>query len=169
VQRVEIRPLRADDPPVMAEAFARLGWDKPRSLFERYLTEQASGDRPVLVAEVDGTFAGYVTVLWRSSYPPFADAGIPEVSDLNVLPSLRRRGIGTALMDQAERLAAQRGDEIGLGVGLYADYGAAQRMYVQRGYLPDGRGVMYDWSPVTPGASIPIDDDAVLMMTRRLR
>lgn len=168
MQRVDIRPLGTDDPPVMAAAFAELGWDKPRSLFEGYLTEQAAGDRPVLVAEVDGTFAGYVTVLWRSSYPPFADAGIPEVSDLNVLPGFRRRGIGTALMDEAERLAAERGGVVGLGVGLYADYGAAQRMYVRRGYVPDGRGVMYDWSPVTPGASIPIDDDAVLVLTRRL-
>jgi hypothetical protein len=42
-------------------------------------------------------------------------------------------------------------------------------MYVKRGYTPDGRGIMCDWWPVTPGASIPIDDDAVLVLTRRLR
>jgi hypothetical protein len=57
----------------------------------------------------------------------------------------------------------------GLGVGLYSDYGAAQRIYVRRGYLPDGRGMMYDNLPVEPGASIPIDDDATLMFTRELR
>jgi hypothetical protein len=45
----------------------------------------------------------------------------------------------------------------------------AQQMYVKRGYTPDGRGIMCDWWPVTPGASIPIDDDAVLVLTRRLR
>jgi GNAT superfamily N-acetyltransferase len=153
----------------LAAAFAELGWDKPVDLFERYLAEQSAGERAVLVADVDGQFAGYVTVLWRSSYPPFADADIPEISDMNVLPDLRRRGIATALMDEAERLVSERSDVAGLGVGLYADYGPAQQMYVKRGYTPDGRGIMYDWSPVTPGASIPIDDDAVLVLTRRLR
>lgn len=161
--------MRAEDPPVMAAHYAELGWAKTVALFERYLAEQSAGDRPVLVAEADEIFAGHVTVLWRSSYEPFVEAGIPEISDLNVLPGFRRRGIATALMDEAERIVGERSDVAGLGVGLYADYGPAQRMYVQRGYLPDGRGVVYDWSPVTPGASIPIDDDAVLMMTRRLR
>jgi hypothetical protein len=40
-------------------------------------------------------------------------------------------------------LVAERSDVVGLGVGLYPDYGTAQRMYVRRGYLPDGRGVIY--------------------------
>lgn len=160
--------MRACDPGVMAASFAELGWDKPVSYFESCLAQQESGDRAVLVAEVDDVFAGYATVLWESSYQPFADAGTPEISDLNVLPPFRRRGIATALMDEAERIVAERSAVVGLGVGLYADYGPAQQMYGQRGYVPDGRGIMYDWSPVTPGASIPIDDDALLMMTRRL-
>lgn len=164
-----IRSMRASDPGVMAASFTALGWDKPVSQFERYLGDQSAAGRRVLVAEFDGAFAGYVTVLWESSYQPFADAGIPEISDLNVLPRFRRRGIATALMDEAERIVAERSGMVGLGVGMYADYGPAQQMYVQRGYVPDGRGIMYDWSPVTPGASIPIDDDALLMMTRRLR
>jgi GNAT superfamily N-acetyltransferase len=169
VEELVTRSMRAGDPAVMAASFAQLGGGKTVGLFERYLAEQSTGGRPVFVAEIDGGLAGYVTVLWRSAYQPFAAAGIPEVSDLNVLPAFRRRGIATALMDEAERLIAQRSDVAGLGVGLYADYGPAQRMYVQRGYVPDGRGIMYDVWPVTPGASIPIDDDAVLMMTRRLR
>ena len=55
---------------------------------------------------------------------------------------------------------------IGIGVGLYSDYGAAQRIYVRRGYLPDGRGIMYRNQPVEPGAVIRIDDEAALMFTR---
>ncbi len=41
-----------------------------------------------------------------------------------------------ALMDAAEARAAERSAIVGLGVGLYADYGSAQRMYARRGYLP---------------------------------
>lgn len=54
----------------------------------------------------------------------------------------------------------------GIGVGLYSDYGAAQRIYVRRGYLPDGRGIMYRNQPVEPGATITIDEEAALMLTR---
>lgn len=31
-----------------------------------------------------------------------------------------------------------------LGVGLHYGYGAAQRMYVKRGYIPDGSGVWFN-------------------------
>ncbi|WP_223145278.1 GNAT family N-acetyltransferase [Microbacterium sp. ANT_H45B] len=106
--------------------------------------------------------------MWKSEYPPFAEEGIPEVSDLNVLPRFRRSGIASGLLDQIEQAAAQRSSVVGLGVGLYADYGAAQRIYVRRGYIPDGRGVMYENQPVPAGETVPLDDDATLMFTKQI-
>jgi GNAT superfamily N-acetyltransferase len=107
--------------------------------------------------------------LWRSDYVPFRTGGIPEIVDFNVLPSYRRRGVGTALMDAAEQTIAQRADQAGLGCGLYADYGPALRLYLRRGYLPDGRGITYDRRNVEPGQSVRIDDSAALMLVKRLR
>jgi ribosomal protein S18 acetylase RimI-like enzyme len=115
-----------------------------------------------------GVFAGYVTVVWVSGYRPFAEAGIPEIQDLNVLPQFRRRGIASALMDAAEAAIATRTETAGIGVGLYADYGAAQLMYLRRGYLPDGRGIAYRGATVAPATRVPVDDDLVFMMARRL-
>ena len=43
-----------------------------------------------------------------------------------------------------EALAAETSDTVCLGVGLHSGYGAAQRMYVLRGYVPDGSGVNDD-------------------------
>jgi GNAT superfamily N-acetyltransferase len=160
-----IRPLNGGDPVVMAAAFAAIGWDKPESQYQRYLAEQEAGTRDVLVATVDDVFAGYVTVLWESSY----FEGIPEICDFNVLPTYRRRGIGTALMDAVEAMVAERFPVVGIGVGLYPDYGQAQRMYVRRGYLPDGRGLIYDGRQVPPMETIRNDDDATLMFTKQLR
>jgi GNAT superfamily N-acetyltransferase len=164
---VVIRPMNADDPTPISAAFTTVGWDKPARQYEAYLQEQRAGVRDVLVATVDGRFAGYVTVRWKSQYEPFD--GMPEIQDFNVLPDHRRRGIGTTLMDEAEALVAQRSETVGIGVGLYADYGAAQRMYVRRGYVPDGRGLMYDGRPVPPGETVRLDDDAILMFTKSLR
>ena len=109
-----------------------LGRHKPAAPYRRYLAEQEEGRRLAFVAEWRGEFAGCVTLVWVSDYRPFADRQIPEICDLNVLPAHRRQGIGNALLDRAESAAAARSKVVGLGVGLYSDYGAAQRIYVRR-------------------------------------
>ncbi len=166
---LEITPLTAADPPLIAAAFAAIGWDKPQAQYERYLDEQTADDRPVLVARLDGAFAGYVTVVWESGYAPFREAGIPEIQDFNVLPHHRRRGIGTALMAAAEALIAGRSPLAGIGVGLYPDYGPAQRLYVLRGYVPDGRGIAWRQVQTTAGQTVQVDDELALYFTRAVR
>jgi hypothetical protein len=42
-------------------------------------------------------------------------------------------------------------------------------MYVRRGYLPDGRGLIYDGRQVPPMETIRNDDNACLMFTKQLR
>lgn len=46
-------------------------------------------------------------------------------------------------MDTAEKIVLTRSKIVCIGVGLHAGYGSAQRMYVKRGYIPDGSGVWY--------------------------
>ena len=101
-------------------------------------------------------------------YPYFRDNGIPEIEDLNVLDHLRRRGIASALMDEAERRIGEKSRVAGIGVGLHPGYNAAQRMYVLRAYVPDGRGVAYNHRYVQEGERVPFDDDLVLYFTKEL-
>jgi GNAT superfamily N-acetyltransferase len=165
-----VRTLSSRDPAVLAAAFGSAGWAaKSAALYQRYLGEQAAGQRVVWVAERGGYPLGYVCVLWRSDYPPFRNAKIPEIVDFNVLPAYRRQGIGSALMDTAEGCIAQRSGWAGLGCGLHADYGPALLLYLGRGYLPDGRGITYDRRTVAPGQSIRVDDAAALMFIKNLR
>lgn len=161
------RTVRPQDVDPLASAFA--SWPKQRELFQAYARRVTEGTLDMVVALVESQLAGYLLINPRSSYPPFAKAGIPEIADFNVLRSRQRRGIGTALMDEAEHRAAQISDVVGLGVGLYSDYGTAQRMYVRRGYLPDGAGVVLAGVPVRPGTEITLNDDPELMFTKRLR
>lgn len=167
--QLQIRLLTAADIEVIADAFTAIGWHKPASQYQQYLAEQEIGERVVLVATMDHVFAGYVTIVWESSHPPFRAAGIPEVVDFNVLPHYRRRHIGTSLMDEAEARIAERSAVAGIGVGLYPDYGAAQRMYVLRGYLPDASGIWYDVHQVQPGEVVCVDDSLALFFTKQLR
>ncbi|HRE25581.1 MAG TPA: GNAT family N-acetyltransferase [Anaerolineales bacterium] len=164
-----IRRLDDNDAETIAAAFTTQGWDKPADQYRRYAAEQADGLRVTLVAEIDGAFAGYLNVVWRSTYPGFRDADIPEITDFNVLIRYQRRGVGTLLMDAAEALIADRSPIAGIGVGLTANYGAAQVLYARRGYVPDGRGIFRGEQPVAPGESVIVGDDLALYLMRRLR
>jgi ribosomal protein S18 acetylase RimI-like enzyme len=165
---VLVRTMRAEDAAAVAAAFAAQGWYKPVEQYTRYLAESAQGQRVVLLAEHVGEFAGYVTIVWESDYPPFRDAAIPEIVDFNVLIKYQRRGIGTALLDEAERRIAVCSPVAGIGVGLTADYGAAQVLYVKRGYIPDGRGAVQYGQAVRHGERITVDDALAIYFTKRL-
>ena len=162
-----IRPLQAPDVELLVTAMRGHGPHHTTELYERYLSEHKSGERLVLVAFDRETLAGYLTVQWRSGYPSFQAARIPETRDFNVFPAFRRRRIGTRLMDEAERSIARRSPVAGIGVGLSSGYGAAQRMYAPRGYVPDGRGATLDGRLVRDGESLPIHD-LIIHMTKRL-
>ncbi len=163
-----IRRLAAQDPQIFAAAFTAIGWNKPAAQYERYLVEQQRGERVVLVAESEGMFAGYLNVIWRPDYPPFREQCIPEIQDFNVLPQYRNEGIGSRLMESAERVAVERSPIVGIGVGLGADYGPAQRLYVLRGYVPDGRGLVHNNRFPHYGDQVTVDDDLVLHFTKQL-
>jgi len=163
-----IRLLQSSDIQEIAAAFQQLGWNKPASQYEHYLMEQEQKARDVYVAFVEAKFAGYLTICWTSDYEPFREEHIPEIMDFNVLPKFRRQGIGTQLMDQAESEIAKVSSVAGIGVGMTPDYGAAQRLYVLRGYIPDGRGLRYRDHPVSYREEVTVDDDLVLYFTKNL-
>jgi GNAT superfamily N-acetyltransferase len=171
VQKIKplIRLLESNDIPEIARAFQQLGWDKPASQYERYFMEQALEIRDVYVAFIEERFVGYLTVCWTSSYEPFRREKISEIVDFNVLPQFRRQGIGTQLMDKAEGEIAKVSSIAGIGVGMTPDYGAAQRLYILRGYVPDGRGLWYRGHYPKHGEEITVDDSLALHLTKELK
>jgi len=158
--------ITEDDIDEIISDFAAHNWNKPRSTFESYLSDQQKDERRVWLAWRGDDLAGYVTLSLNSKYEPFREASIPEIMDLNVLPPFRNNGIGSSLLDLAEKEAFQAGDKVGLGVGLYDGYGAAHKLYISRGYMPDGLGITYDYKRVAYGERVALDDDLVLWMVK---
>lgn len=169
ISNIRLRPISLEDCEAISLAFTNQGWDKPVTQYKRYLALQNSGERDVIIAQVDGAFAGYLTILWTSEYGPFHQAGIPEIVDFNVLKRFQRRGIGNKLMDEAERRIAQHSPMAGIGVGLVEDYGPAQVLYVKRGYIPDGRGATYQGRPIAYHSQLTAGDDLILHLAKNLR
>ncbi len=163
-----IRLLEAGDIPQIERVFEEFGWYKSASHYERYIMEQTYELCEIYVAFVDYQFAGNLTVCWGSTYEPFRAKNIPEIADFFVLPKFRRTGIGSQLMAQAEHTIAKVSPIAGIGVGMTPDYGAAQRLYVLRGYVPDGLGLHSRDHYVRHGEQVKVDDDLVLYLTKDL-
>lgn len=162
-----IRLLNEKDGPQLVLAEQAQGWHTTNEKFETRLRDFADGKCVPLCAELDGKPVGYVN-LYKEPGGPFAGTGFPYIVDFAVLERVRGRGIGSALMDAVESLAAETSDTVCLGVGLHSGYGAAQRMYVLRGYVPDGSGVWYDGRVCDQYAPCVNDDELNLFLSKKL-
>lgn len=163
-----IRNLESRDAQVLTDGETAQGWNADIGKFQKRLRDQEQGLCVSLAAEADGGAVGYVNVYFDPRTGPFADSGWPEIVDFGVLEKYRRRGIGGKLMDAAERIAGERSDTVWIGVGLHSGYGSAQRMYVKRGYVPDGSGVWYRDAVCPSYGPCANDDDLVLYLVKTL-
>ena len=137
-----IRKMQESDIKDLSRGFISQGWPGREEILTRYFLEQECGEREVLVAEVEGALAGYITIFPCAKQGPFAEI-YPELSDFNVFELFQNQGIGNLLLEEAEKRVKLISDKVTLGVGLHSGYGPAQRLYIKRGYIPDGTGVWY--------------------------
>lgn len=71
-------------------------------------------------------------------------------------------------MEVAEQLAKEKSDFVSLSVGLHYGYGSAQRMYVKRGYIPDGTGVWYNGMQLEQNGKCENNDELTLYFLKTL-
>ena len=159
---IQIRRMQQEDAAVISAAFTAQGWNKPMEQYNKYHAQQLRNERVVLIATVDNSFAGYVTLLWKSPDLYFSQHNIPEIQDFNVLIAYRNQGMGSQLMDAIEEIAFEKHATVGLSSGLPSDYGSAQRLYVKRGYIPTGEGIKYKGKILQYNDQVKVDDDLVL-------
>ena len=160
-----IRKMIESDIKHLSQGFINQGWPGREEILARYFLKQESGEREVLVAEVESAVAGYITILPSAKHGPFAEI-YPELSDFNVFELFQNQGIGNLLMEEAEKRVKLVSDKVTLGVGLHSGYGPAQRLYIKRGYIPDGTGVWYRNQPLEMNATSQNNDDLVLYLVK---
>ena len=164
-----IRELREEDVQPLVDGDIAQGWHATPEKLEMRLAHAKERHSVNFVAVWDGVPVGYVSLYDEPIHGPFVGCGYPEIVDFNVLEKYRCRGIGSALLGVCEDLAATRTDTVTLGVGLHSGYGAAQRLYVLRGYVPDGSGVWADGKIAEPYTTVENGDELVLYMSKKLR
>lgn len=163
-----IRSMIPDDVNKFPIAFDEQNWNKPLEQFEAYLKKQSNNEVYVLVATIDGNVAGYTLLYPKAISKAFASLEIPEIVDFNVLEKYQKQGIGNKLLDVAEDIASKLNNKVGLGVGLHSGYGAAQKIYVKRGYIPNGDGVWYKDKILKPHEEYCNDNELVLYLSKNL-
>jgi len=122
----------------------------------------------LFVAVYEGRVAGICTLVLNLVEGPFGNRNIPEIVDFNVLFDKHNCGIGTKILDVVEEEAAKISKLVYLAVGIHSGYGAAQRMYINRGYIPDGTGAWYQRKQLDQYAPCCNDDDLVLFLSKEL-
>lgn len=141
--RITIRRMQAGDIHniVLAEdPSSQSGGD----YFQKQLSWQNDGESSALLAFFDGQIAGYVFLFQKCRWGGLRNLGLPSIVDLFVFEKYRKNGVGTALLDAAEDVASKFSNKIYLDVPVNSKYGAAQKLYIKRGYVPDGNGIYFD-------------------------
>lgn len=168
--KITVRNIRSSDPEYFASEEIKQGWpDASSEKLETRLRDNTAGKAVSIAADYEGEPAGYVSVYPYCMWGALGGKGYPEIVDFNVLEKFRNKGVGTKLMDIAEQIAAEYSDTVYLGVGLHSGYGAAQRLYVKRGYVPDGSGVWYGGKVCPQYAECLNDDDLNLYLYKKLK
>ena len=164
---LRIRSMEQSDARIFYDTYLSYGWHPALETYETYYREQENGERVVFIAEYEGRVSGICTLVLNPSEGPWANMGYPEIVDLTVFFHIHRKGIGSRLLDAAEREAFSRSDMVFLAVGLHSGYGPAQRIYVKRGYIPDGSGVWYQGRNLEQYAPCVNGDDLLLFMYKK--
>lgn len=167
--QLTIRSMKKEDIVELKKEFDGQGWHKDVDTLTAYFEMQEKAERYIIVAEFNKKVAGYVTLVPEEKGGPFADKNIPVLVDFIVFEKYQRNGIGSKILDVAEKIASEISDTVSLAVGIHSGYGSAQRMYVKRGYIPDGSGAWYNNKQLAQYADCKNDDELVVYLSKKVK
>jgi GNAT superfamily N-acetyltransferase len=168
---ITIKPAEGAQLELLEKEFAPGNLSK--SHYKRYEV-QKRGEGVYLIAWHNHTPVGHFLLLWSGpddarvmkyidvTHSAFLEAGATRVA-------YRRKGVATALIREAERLARAKGcTQIGLEVGS-TDNPEAKHLYEHLGYADWGRGeFLISWEYIDAQGNKGLESEVVLYMHKRL-
>lgn len=167
--KLQIRTMEEKDAKIIYDTYKSYDWHPDLNIYLNYHKEQLENKRKVFIAVYEGEVAGLCTLVLNPEEGPFGGKGIPEIVDLCVFFNRHNLGIAGKLLDVIEEEAGKLCDRVYLAVGVHSGYGAAQRIYVKRGYIPDGSGVWYKGKQLGQYEPCVNDDDLLLFFSKELK
>lgn len=164
---ISVRRMGYEDIPFICKADSDES-EENKAYLKNQLGNQEKQECSALLALYNGEIAGYVFLYYKCKWGGLANCDIPGVVDLIVFEKYRKKGVATVLMDSAEEIAKKHCDKVYLDVCLNSKYGPAQRLYVKRGYVPDGKGVYYEEKVCETNAMCRNDDELTLCLVKKL-
>jgi GNAT superfamily N-acetyltransferase len=167
----EIKPAEASHLEVLEHAFDPDDLSKPHA---RRYEIQERGEGVYLIAWHEHTPIGHFLLHWSGpddaqvrnsvdvTHSAFLEAGATHMA-------YRRKGVATAIIREAERLAKEHGcTHIGLDVGS-TDNPEAKRWYETLGYVDWGLGeFLINWDSIALNGNPRMDSEIVIYMRKPL-
>jgi hypothetical protein len=119
--------------------------------------------RSMMKSDIEKFVDGFTEQGWHKSYELFDEYYNQQENNEKLVIVAEIDG------NVAENLARDKNDYVSLSVGLHNGYASAQRMYVKRGYIPDGTGVWYNRNQLEPYTKCENDDDLTLYFLKSLK
>lgn len=163
-EQLIIRDLEEKDIHLLDEALEDQHWNKRTEVYQQRLINQDQSRFYSFVAIYQGQRAGTVNLYLHKDIGPYKD--VAYIEDLLVFEKFQRQKIASRLMDVVEQIAFEHHQIIVLAVGLHQGYGKAQRLYIKRGYIPDGSGAWYQQDIARPYTHILNDDHFVVYLEK---
>lgn len=165
---MDIRIIEREGVDEAIDEAQRAFFSGDRAEVERHFQGHREGNSTTLLGYQGGELVGILTIRWQSNYPPFREHGVPLIHYIEIKWERRGQGLGSELMERAERFASARVRKLGICVGIFDAYGPAQRLYIKRGFIPDGRGVCRGHEPLKEGQTVQVDHDLLLWLVKDL-
>jgi RimJ/RimL family protein N-acetyltransferase len=140
--RLEIVPVRLRHAEALRRVFDTIARERrylpvfeapPLDEVRRYIQDAIEKDDPAVIALGDDAVVGWCNIR-RDAQPTGAHRG---VLGMGVVPSWRRRGVGSRLIEAALRLARER-CFVRIELEVYADNHPAIALYKKFGFAPEG-------------------------------
>lgn len=130
---MNIRSAKSKDIQAICDLLKQMGYPQPFALIqEKFEILHNDANSQILVAEERGKIYGFLSLYF---IPQIALQGnFAKICYLCVDENMRSKGVGHLLVQEAERLARQRGcDRMGLHSGMQRPL--AHQFYLREGYI----------------------------------